>query len=78
MDVKGFLWWGGLGRVEVSRCWCRRISGVGVWWSTTGISHPLIAGGGTLVLGHTWVARSGYVIEAEGRQIIRCTTPCGV
>ena len=53
MDVKGFLPLGWLGRGEVSRrCW-RLVSGVGVWWNTTGISHPLIAGGGTLVLGHT-------------------------
>ena len=75
MDVKGFvlcgagdaLKWPGL---------CRWVSGVGVWWNTTGISHPL-AGGGTLVLGHTWGARSGYVIEGQGRQVIRYTTPVG-
>jgi hypothetical protein len=35
---------------------------------------PPRVGGGTLVSGHTWVARSGYVIEGWGRQIIRCTT----
>jgi hypothetical protein len=62
-------WWG---RVEVSR---RRAAGLrGGRLVEHDRDKPPTVGGGTLVSGHTWVARSGHVIEVGGRQIIRCTT----
>jgi len=64
MDVKGFLCWVVVVASKRAGAWAGGCTG----WASDGHDRdkPPTDGGGTLVAGHTWCARSGYVIEVEG------------